>query len=85
MSGTDIHTLAGMGNRIGGAVRGTRHSVSTGLDRVGSWGQAIDDRFDQFSGDLRGRAGQRMAGRFGGRGGRRTHWGHNAGGSWRYA
>ena len=69
-----------MGNRMGGAMRGTRNRVNAGLDRAGGWGQAMDDRFDRFSGDLRSRVGQRMASRFGGRGGRRTGWGHAAGG-----
>lgn len=83
-----------MGDRMLGGVRGARRHVNAGLDTVGGWGQAMDDRLDRFSGDFRrdaGQFGQRMAGGFaelrsGGGGGRRTPGGgHTAGGAWRYA
>lgn len=82
---------AGMGDRMGGAMRGARRHMNAGLDTVGGWDQAMDDRFDRsnFKRGV-GRIGQRVANGFaglrpGGGGRNRTDWGHTAGGSWRYA
>lgn len=47
-----------MGDRLGGAMRGARNGLHAGLDRVGGWGQAMDDRFDR-AGGFRG-LGRRM-------------------------
>lgn len=82
-----------MGDRMMGGVRGVRGRINAELNEIGSWGRAMDDRFDRFRGDFRRGFGQRMSnglGRFrsdggGGNGSAGTSVGPGARGGWRYA